>query len=163
MVECPRTLQEKYSNMFWEKIKQYHNHRFKRLTGVAKRTFNQMVKEVENHDKKKIRKKGNNRSRPFKLSTEDQILMMLMYYREYRTLYHIGETYGLHEANVGKNIQRIENILKKCKKFELPGKEKLAGTNHQYEVILVDATESPIERPKKNSTSIIQERKRSIQ
>jgi hypothetical protein len=149
--------------MFWKNIKDHPEKNFKRLTGVEKKTFKLMVKEVQNVDKKTIKKKGNKRSRPFKLCTEDQILMMLMYYREYRTQYHIGETYGLHESNVGKNIDRIENILKKCKKFDLPGKEKLSGTNHQYEVIIVDATESPIERPKKNSTSIIQGRKRSTQ
>ncbi len=147
--------------MFWKKIKNHEKKGFKRLTGVELKTFKMMAKEVKSHDAKKNQKKGNSRSRPFKLSTEDQILMTLMYYREYRTQYHIGETYGLHESNVGKTIRRIEQILKKCKKFALPGKEKLSGTNHQFEVILVDATESPIERPKKNSTYITQVKRKS--
>jgi len=147
--------------MFWEKIKGHSKEKFKRLTGVELRTFKLMVQEVNRHDSKIAEKKGNKRMRPFHLITEDQILMMLMYYREYRTQFHIGETYGLHESNVGKNIRRIENILKKCKRFALPGKEKLSGTNHQFEVILVDATESPIERPKKNSISITQEKRKS--
>jgi hypothetical protein len=149
--------------MFWKNIKFQSHNNFKRLTGVEIKTFKLMVREVINQENKTFRKKGNNRSRPFKLSVEDRILMMLMYYREYRTQFHIGETYGIHESNVGKNIRRIENILKKCKKFELPGKKKLSGTNHQYEVIIVDATESPIERPKKSSISIIQEKRRNIQ
>ncbi len=147
--------------MFWENIKNRTNPDFKRLTGVKRTTFRLMVKEVQNHDKKKRYKRGHNRTHPYKLSTEDQILMMLMYYREYRTQFHIGETYGIHETNVGKNIRRIEHILKKCKKFELPGKKKLSASNHQYEVILVDATESPIERPKKNSIYITQGKRRS--
>jgi len=150
-------------SMFWENIKHHSNTNFKRLTGVEIKTFKLMVRELRNHEKKTIRKKGNNRSRPFKLSVEDQLMMMLMYYREYRTQFHIGETYGIHESNVGKNIRRVENILKKCKKFELPGKKKLSGTNHQYEVIIVDATESPIERPKKNNISIIQGKRKSTQ
>ena len=149
--------------MFWEKIKQHSKENFKRLTGVELNTFKLMIKEIRKHEEKIKKKRGNKRSRPFKLSVEDRILMMLMYYREYRTQFHIGETYGLHESNVGKNIKLTENILKKCKKFKLPGKEKLAGSNHQYEVIIVDATESPIERPKKNSTSIIQGRRKSTQ
>jgi len=148
--------------MFWEKIKNHSKENFKRLTGVEFRTFRVMVNEVKIHDVKKNKKKGNDRSRPFKLSIEDQILMTLMYYREYRTQFHIGETYGLHESNVGKNIRRIENILKKCKKFKLPGKEKLSGTNHQFEVILVDATESPIERPKKNNIYTTQGKRKNI-
>ena len=88
-----------------------------------------MAKEVRKHDKRIVSKKGNNRSRPFLLGTEDQLLMMLMYYRGYRTQFHIGETHGLHESNVGKGIRRVENILKKCKRFELPGKQKLSGTS----------------------------------
>lgn len=148
--------------MFWEKIKNQSKPSFKRLTGVELKTFKLMTKEVKQYEAKKNQKKGNARSRPFKLSIEDQILMTLMYYREYRTQFHIGVTYGLHESNVGKTIRRIENILKKCKKFALPGKEKLSGTNHQFEVILVDATESPIERPKKNSIYITQGKRRNI-
>lgn len=147
--------------MFWEKIKNQSKPSFKRLTGVEFKTFKLMVVEVKRHEIKKNQKKGNARSRPFKLSIENQILMTLMYYREYRTQFHIGVTYGLHESNVGKTIRRIENILKKCKKFALPGKEKLSGTNHRFEVILVDATESPIERPKKNNTYIIQGKRKS--
>lgn len=153
--------QQKTSNMFWEKIKHYKKEAFKRLTGVELKTFKLMAKTVHNHEQKIVQHKGNDRSRPFKLSVEDQILMTLMYYREYRTYYHIGVTYGLHETNVGKNIRRIESILKKCKQFQLPGKEKLAGTNHQYEVLIIDATESPIERPKKNNTSTIQAKRKS--
>ena len=148
--------------MYWKKIKNHSRENFKRLTGVELKTFKMMAKEVARHDAKIEQRKGNKRSRPFKLSIEDQILMMLMYYREYRTQFHIGETYGLHESNVGKNIRRIENILKKCKKLLLPGKEKLSGTNHQFEVILVDATESPIERPKKNNIYITRGKRRNI-
>jgi hypothetical protein len=149
--------------MFWEDIKHHKNPDFKRLTGVKRNTFKLMVREVRKYDNKKLKKKGNNRSHPYTLSIEDQVLMMLMYYREYRTQYHIGATYKIHESNVGRNIKRIEQILKKSKKFELPGKHKLSGTNHQYEVIIVDATESPIERPKKNSTSIIQGKRKNTQ
>ena len=149
--------------MFWEKIKNHTNPNFKRLTGVKRQTFKLMVKQVRNHERRIIRKKGNRRSHPSKLSVEDQVLMMLMYYREYRTQYHIGGTYGIAESNVSRTIRRIEGILKKSKKFNLPGKERLAKSKIEYEVILVDATEHPIERPKKNSTYITQEKRKSIQ
>lgn len=149
--------------MFWENIKEYSKRHFKRLTGVERKTFKLMAAEIRSHDEKRNQKKGNKRSRPFSLSVENQILMMLMYYREYRTQFHIGETYGLHESNVGKGIRRIEKILKKCKQFELPGKDKLSGADHQYEVVLVDATESPIERPKKSNTYITQGKRKSTQ
>lgn len=148
--------------MFWEKIKNLTNPNFKRLTGVKRNTFKMMVKEVCNHNKKIELRKGNKRSRPFKLSIENQILMMLMYYREYRTQYHIGGTYGIAESNVSRTIRNIENILKKSKKFDLPGKKKLEKVKVEYEVLLVDATEHPIERPKKSSISTIQGKRKSI-
>lgn len=148
--------------MFWKKIKNLTNGNFKRLTGVKRNTFKLMLNEVRNHNRRIERRRGNNRSRPSKLSVEDQILMMLMYYREYRTQYHIGGTYGIAESNVSRTIRSIETILKKSKKFDLPGKKKLEKSKLEYEVILVDATESPIERPKKNNTYITLGKRKSI-
>jgi hypothetical protein len=149
--------------MFWDNIKQRNNSDFKRLTGVKRMTFKLMVREIKNHERKRVLKRGNKRSRPYKLSVEDRILMMLMYYREYRTQYHIGETYGITESNVSRNIREIETILKKAKKFQLQGKKRLSEQSHKYEVYIIDATESPIERPKKNSIGTTPAKKRSIQ
>lgn len=139
--------------MFWHQIKDKEAAVFKRLTGVHKKTFRLMVREVSNHDQKIVKKKGNSRSRPFKLSIEDQLLLTLMYYREYRTQFHIGGTYQISESAVSRTIQRIENILAKADAFKLPGKAKLSGTRQEYEVLLIDATEMSVERPKKSSTS----------
>ena len=50
-----------------------------------------MIREVNTHDQKQV-KKGNNRSQSFKPGVEDQILLTLMYYQEYRTQFHIGGT-----------------------------------------------------------------------
>jgi hypothetical protein len=146
--------------MFWQQIKDKEATVFKRLTGVHKKTFRLMVREVNNHDLKKVKKKGNSRSRPFKLSVEDQILLTLMYYREYRTQFHIGGTYQISESAVSRTIQRIESILSKADAFKLPGKAKLSGTRQEYEVILIDATEMSVERPKKSSISTTRARKK---
>lgn len=134
---------------------------FKRLTGVKLKTFRLMVKAVKLEEQKKVKRKGNHRSRPYILSIEDQVLLTLMYYREYRTQYHIAAAYGISEPSVSRTIKRVENILMKRKEFKLPGKEKLSGSNHSYEVIVVDATEQPIERPKKNSNGIIPVKRRN--
>ena len=55
--------------------------------------------------------------------------------------------------------------LVKSKEFSLPKKKELLEDNNEIEVILVDATESPIERPKKyqQQKKFIQVRKRNIQ
>jgi hypothetical protein len=44
-------------------------------------------------------------------------------------------------------------------KFRLPGKKQLYQNAYNWDVIVVDVTESPIERPKKNSALTIVGRK----
>lgn len=139
---------------------------FKRRVGVQKPTYLAMVREikkVEATNKKKRRKKNKkNAGRKPTLSIEDQLLMTLMYWREYRTQFHIGIDYGISESRVCRIIQKIENILSTSKKFELPKKKKGSSGKMSFEVVLVDATESPIERPKKNSRHIILEKRNVI-
>lgn len=135
--------------MLWEQIKEKPPAQFKRLSGVQKKTFKLMVKTIDAHDEKIVRKKGNYRSRPFSLSIEDQILLTLIYYREYRTQFHIGGTYGISESAVCRTIQRIENSLQKLKELQLPGKKVWSGRSQEFSVIIIDATEMPVERPEK--------------
>jgi hypothetical protein len=78
------------------------------------------------------------------------LLMTLEYHKEYRTLECIGASYGLQKANVGKTIKWVEDVLIKSGLFELPGKKKLMQPTIEYEVIVVDTTETPIQRPKHN-------------
>jgi hypothetical protein len=48
----------------------------------------------------------------------------------------------------------VENTLVKEGIFRLPGKKALLESNIEYEIIQIDATESPIERPKKTENGI---------
>ena len=76
--------------MYWKDIKRLSKAHFKRNSGVELKTFKLMVKAVNECTEKIVKKKGNKRSRPFKLSVQDQLLLTLMYYMEYRTQFHIG-------------------------------------------------------------------------
>jgi hypothetical protein len=137
--------------MKWENIKHLKDSPFKRLTGVKLKTFKFMVTILKEAASKKASTKLNNRSRPFILSLEDQLLLMLMYYREYRTQFHIGVTYGISEASVCRTIKRVEAVLMEENLFKLVGKKKLSGYNYNCSVVVIDATEHPIERPKKTT------------
>lgn len=149
--------------MHYEKVKSLKASDFKRRFGVQPSTFDLMVKEVKKQAVKRKKKKNRkNAGRKPTLSCEDEILMTLTYWREYRTQFHIGVDYGISETVVCRTIKKVENILSKCKQFELPGNKKRKSKKITYEVILVDATESPVERPKKNKKPIIQARKKSI-
>ena len=85
-----------------------------------------------------------------------------MYYREYRSQFHIGITYQISESRVCEIIDEMERILITDKRFHLPGKKALLKQENQFEVVLVDVTESPIERPKKNNAGIIQAKRNDI-
>lgn len=85
------------------------------------------------------------------LSLENRFLMALEYLREYRTYFHISRSYGISESTCYRNIRWVENTLIKDGHFSLPGRKELLKSDVEFEVILVDATESPIERPQKNS------------
>ena len=140
--------------MKYEKIKSYKNEKFKRLTGVKKETFEKMLGVVE--------RELSNFGRPSKLSKADQLLLTLMYWREYRTQFHIGESYGVSEATVSRTIARVENALAKSGQFKLPGKKALQDSELSIEVIVVDVTEQAIERPKKNKNTTIVARRNAI-
>ncbi|KJV87339.1 DDE superendonuclease family protein [Orientia tsutsugamushi str. UT76] len=56
----------------------------------------------------------------------------------------------------------VEDTLVKHQNFALPGRKAIMKSDMNYEVVLIDATESSIERPKKNKNSIIHERRKDI-
>ena len=132
--------------MRYETIEPLKDTDFKRLTGVQRETFGQMLKVVE----KGLRNFG----RPAKLSRADQLLMTLMYWREYRTEFHIAQSYSVSEATVCRTIRKVENALVHSGKFRLPGRKALQASDTVFEVVLVDVSEQPIERPKKAKNDI---------
>ena len=143
--------------MKYQNISKLADKDFKRRTGVERRTFNKMYELVKESEQKRKKISG----RPQKLSYEDQVLMTLEYLREYRTYFHVALDYGISESNCYKIIRKIENILIAAKEFSLP-KRQQTFSDDEIEVILIDVTESPVERPKKSRESTTQARKRSI-
>jgi hypothetical protein len=141
--------------MKFENLQKMKNAQFRRIAGVKRHTFDKMCELLKEADKIKKKRGG----RPNNLSIENRLLMTLEYLREYRTYAHIGASYGLAESNTFETIKWVENTLIQSKEFRLPGKKTLLKSDNEFEVILIDATESPIERPKKNSESFIQGRK----
>ncbi|KJV75195.1 IS5 family transposase ISOt6 [Orientia tsutsugamushi] len=97
-----------------------------------------------------------------KLNLKEQLLMVLEHLREYRTYFHIGQNYGISESSAYKAVKWVEDTLVKHANFALPGRKAIMKSDMNYEVVLIDATEAPIERPKKSKNSIIQERRKGI-
>ncbi|SPR12744.1 IS5 family transposase ISOt6 [Orientia tsutsugamushi] len=144
--------------MKFDQIKELKDEKFRRLTGVRKWTFSKMVDILRKADGLKKSRGG----RKNKLNLEEQLLMVLEYLREYRTYFHISQNYVVSESSAYKAVKWVEDTLVKHPNFALPGRKALMKSDANYEVVLIDATESPIERPKKNKNSIIQERRKGI-
>lgn len=140
--------------MFYEQIKALASEPFKRLAGVKSETFAVMVEALRGATAKK-RKSG----RPSKLELEDQLLLTLMYLRENRTYFHIGHSYGVNASTAYRIVRHVEDVLSKEEAFSLPSKRQLQASNLELSFVIVDVTETPIERPKKSSAPITVERK----
>lgn len=129
-----------------KQIQKLKDQDFKRETGIKKETFECMKKLIIIAEQKKKEFGG----KPHVLCIEDRILMTLEYMREYRTYFHIGNSYGISESACWRNCTWIEDQLIKSKKFSLPGRKSLQKSEIEFEIVLIDGSESPIERPKRN-------------
>jgi hypothetical protein len=133
---------------------------FRRVVGVKRDTFKEMVKVVRKHYLKRKAKGGRKKS----LSANDETLMMLEYYREYRTFQHIGVDYGVSESTAHYIVTKIEKILIVEPQFHLEKLKHIEPEDNAQDitVTVVDVTESECERPKKSKNIIIQGRRKSI-
>ena len=145
--------------MKYPQIQVLEEDKFRRLTGVKRTTFEKMIAILNDADIKKKAKGG----RKNKLCIEDQLLMALEYIREYRTYFHISQSYGVSESSAYKTVRWVEDTLIQHPDFSLPGRKALLKSDAEYEVVLIDATETPIERPKKDKSTITQAKRRSTQ
>lgn len=131
--------------MKYAQAKKLSSTSFRRLTGVNRRTYQLMVRLVKS--KKASHKKT---GRPPELIIEEQVLVVLQYWREYRTYLHIGTDWNISESTVCRLVHKIENILIKSRKFRLPGKKKLLEPSGLEGLVVIDVMESPIERPQRH-------------
>lgn len=143
-------------SMRFEQVKEESADNFRRLTGVKRTTFDVMV-SILREAEAVLKAQG---GKPNKLVIEDRLFMTLEYLREYRTYFHISRSYGISESSCYRNIRWVEDTLIKDGQFSLPGRKALLKSDVEYEVVLIDATESPIERPKKNKKTFTQARKK---
>lgn len=144
--------------MKYPQIQGLEEDKFRRLTGVKRSTFEKMISILNDANMKKKAKGG----RRNKLCIEDQLLMALEYIREYRTYFHTSQSYGVSESSAYKTIKWVEDTLIKHPDFSLPGRKALLKSDMEYEVVLIDATETPIERPKKDKNTITPAKRKSI-
>lgn len=143
--------------MRYSEVKGLEADDFRRLTGVKPATFTRMLSILNAAEAIKKAQGG----KPNKLLMADRLLMALEYLREYRTYFHIAKSYGISESGCYRIIKWIEDTLIKHKDFALPGRKELVKSA-QYQVVLLDATETPIQRPKKDRNTFTQAKRSAI-
>lgn len=139
-----------------ERISKLKEKDYQKIFGVKKTTFDRMLEILEETYKQEHLRGG----RPPKLSILDKLIIMLGYYREYRTMENIAFDYSVSKSTICESIKWVENELIKSGDFKLPSKRELIN-NTAIEVVLIDATECEIERPQKNNINTIPVRKRN--
>ena len=132
---------------------------FQRRFGIKIQTLKAMVNAWENF---KSENQKDRRGRRTILTLEEQVLGSLEYWREYRTYFHIGTSWGVSESTICRIVTDIESTLMKTGKFRIPGKKALLKDSDYPEFVVMDVTETAIERPKKNRKYITQARKNVI-
>lgn len=138
--------------MNYNQIKNLPPDEFKRYCGVSPYLFDVMIITI--YQALMARSKP---GAPTKLCLADQLLVLLQYWREYRTYFHIAQDWGINETTVSRIVHRLEMILIKSGIFNLPKKREIL--EQDLEIVVVDVSEQEIERPKKNRNAILVARK----
>lgn len=116
---------------------------FHRLFGVSVAHFDLIVQKVRPLWTSRVLGLYKRPGRFFKRDLEDMVLLVLLYYRSYITQRFVGY---LDDSRVCRLIRRLEPMLAsvmallKCRTL----------SQEEVEHLIIDATEQPIERPKKN-------------
>ncbi len=127
-----------------ETVKELDEETFRRLVGLKRTTFSKMVLILEQSNKANKIQGG----RKNKLSIENMLPITLEDIREHETYFHISKRYGVSESTAYKTVKWIEDTLIKHPDFAFPDRKALLKNDMEYEVVLIDAIETPIERAK---------------
>jgi hypothetical protein len=139
----------------YEKIKN-HPHVFQRLFGVSVGEFESILSKVTPLWQKKIVDCYKRPGRNHKLGLADRILMLLLYYRSYISQFFVGFLFGLDDSQVCRNIKALEPLLARVTAIS----KTRQLSQEDIEEIIMDATEQPIERPKRGQKTFYSGKKK---
>lgn len=142
----------------FEKYKKKRPAEFTRLVGVNFGTFQIILAKLEAEiirfkQQKPMRQRGLKSS----LTIADQLLLTLLYLRNYQTFLQLGEMFSISESYAQKRYtftsKRLINAL------DLPNDKDLTAENLK---LLADVTEQEIERPQSKQKSYYSGKKSDI-
>jgi hypothetical protein len=142
----------------FEKYKLKRPAEFTRLVGVNFGTFQIILEKLEAEivrfkQQKPMRQRGLKSS----LTIADQLLLTLIYLRQYHTFLQIGEMFSISESYAQKRYCFISKRLLEA--LDLPNDKSLTAHNLK---LIVDVTEQEIERPARQQQSYYSGKKSDI-
>lgn len=118
---------------------------FLRLFGISPEQFEQIMTKLNPLWEEQVLSRYKRPGRDFKMSLEEMVLMLLLYYRCYMTQEFIGFLFDIDDSRVCRLIKRLEPLLARV--MAIPKVKNLS--KEEAESLILDVTERPIERPKK--------------
>jgi hypothetical protein len=142
----------------FEKYKLKRPAEFTRLVGVSYGTFQIILTKLETEitrfkQQKPMRQRGLKSS----LTIADQLLLTLLYLRQYQTFLQLGEMFSISESYAHKRYTFISKRLMKA--LDLPNDRDLTAENLK---LVADVTEQEIERPQSQQKSYYSGKKSAI-
>lgn len=139
-------------------ICQYEPKKFKRETGLSIAGFSALVNKVVAHieSQKQNRPLSRRGKQVSKLSQQDRVLLTIYYLRHYPTLSNLGDVFDLSESYTCKIYHRYARMLAQIEKLD--NRKNLLEQAPQ--MIIIDVSEQPIERPVKRQQDYYSGKKR---
>ena len=140
-----------------ERIAKMATGKYKEIFGIEKDVFDRLLRLLEVAD---TYQRKSNAGRKSQLSVLDKLVITLMYWREYRTYRHMAFDYGVGKSTIGEAVIWVENTIIASGLCNLKSTRELRENPDKIEIVIIDATEQEIERPKRGKKNGIQVRKK---
>ena len=127
---------------------------FRTFTGLSADEFDKLLSDLElvwlarkaKQSASRPRQRKPGAGRKAKLRLADRLLLTLLYYRAYITQEFVGLLFGVDKGTVSRKVQELSLCMAGV--FRIPEK-KVRIDPDDLEAVFVDATEQPVNRPKR--------------
>ena len=119
--------------------------KFYALLGVHKPQFNDLIGIMQRHRDAGHKKGG----RPFKMTAFDSVVIMMLYLKRYFTMFAISTMYGISKSSVNRTYNSTLDTIIRSGNCRLEGL-RTAGPG---DLVLINATECEVNRPKRGQKS----------
>lgn len=118
---------------------------FNRLVGMKVEDFDAILEKLGPLWEGKVISAYLRPGRNFKLTLADMLMMLLMYYRCYTSHAYLGFLFGIDDSRVCRLFKKLEPLLA----IIVAIRKERHLSQEEVETLIIDATEQPIERPKR--------------